>query len=575
MNSTLNLLTRRLIAFTVIVLLSFVVTVGIALVTIDRYRIGGAPYDRIIDTKDLLADILPPPLYLVESQQLVLDIARRIDDPQVKASTERLGQLQKEYTDREEFWKERGLSANLNKVLLENANAIAVRYFQAINDEFLPALAAKDQARLDKVISEQLELLYDQDKAMVDQAVQAANLAADKIRDESIVAAGWMRWTVIGCGVAALLLIGLLSWRMIVRIALPLRLFLERLTDNLRTMEPAVVQVRSTSNGLSDGSSRTAASLEETVASLENLAALTRRNAEHARQADTQAQAANQSAMTGETEARNATAEVVTRLRALRESLSEIDQATKQTSKVVETIDEIAFQTNLLALNAAVEAARAGDAGAGFAVVADEVRNLAQRSAEEVKSSNALMERSRQSAERVVQTANDLEAHLRKVLETDLTAAFGRVVEGTSKVTALMSDVSQATTEQAQGVDQIRAAMTEIDQVTQANAASAEETAAVSNDLAASADALRAAVDDLLSVGQPQHGERPAAAAPAKTANPVRKTQPLPAPAKRTTTSLSAPPRAPTAGASSPGAAAAEQAIPLDGAAHEGDFSKF
>ena len=574
MSNPLNILTSRLISFAVIIAVGFLISVVAALATLNQLRIGSQAYDGIIAAKDIQADILPPPLYIVETHLLTLTLARDPEALEASAIRERLTVLEKEFTDRQAVWAQFSLPTDLARPLREGSADSARDYFSILNNFFIPALEKKNVGEMNAIIKDKLTPAYEEHRKQIDEAVIAANKLAEERRDESLANSRIFTYTVIGISCLTLVMLVTMSWRLVTRIALPLRRFLERLTDDIHTMEPAIIQVRSTSNGLSDGSSRTAASLEETVASLENLASLTRRNAEHAREADSQAKAANHSAMTGETEARNATADVARRLTALRESLAEIEQATKQTSKVVETIDEIAFQTNLLALNAAVEAARAGDAGAGFAVVADEVRNLAQRSAEEVKSSNALMERSRQSAERVVATANELEHHLRRVLETDLTAAFSRVVEGTSKVTALMSDVSQATGEQAQGVDQIRAAMTEIDQVTQANAASAEETAAVSNDLAARAESVRSAVDDLLALGS-AHGSSSESVPGAKPPLPpihATRTAPSPTPMRKSTLSLQA---RTTNTLKVPTATAAEAALPLDGAAHSGDFSKF
>ncbi len=187
---------------------------------------------------------------------------------------------------------------------------------------------------------------------------------------------------------------------------------------------------------------------------------------------------------------------------ALAEAVAAIRSATERTATVVETIDEIAFQTNLLALNAAVEAARAGEAGAGFAVVADEVRALAQRSAEEVKSSNALMAEAKAATERVQQSSAAIDAYLTKAVGQDIVQAFRDVVASTGRVTQLMAEVASASDEQAKGIGQVNAAVADIDKVTQANAAAAEESAAASEELSAQAAELRQKVTDLVALIQ-------------------------------------------------------------------------
>ena len=164
----------------------------------------------------------------------------------------------------------------------------------------------------------------------------------------------------------------------------PLRRALNGLSDGAQQVTAASGQVSVAAQSLSQGATEQAASLEETSASMEEMASMTRKNAENAAgggSADGRASSGRCS------ESNGALATMVA-------SMAAIQESSEKVSKIIKTIDEIAFQTNILALNAAVEAARAGEAGMGFAVVADEVRNLAQRSAQAAKDTAGLIEES-------------------------------------------------------------------------------------------------------------------------------------------------------------------------------------
>jgi len=166
--------------------------------------------------------------------------------------------------------------------------------------------------------------------------------------------------------------------------------------------------------------------------------------------------------------------------------MEDISKASEETSKIIKTIDEIAFQTNLLALNAAVEAARAGEAGAGFAVVADEVRNLAMRAADAAKNTAELIEgtvKKVNDGSKLVSTTND---------------AFNQVAESSAKVGDLVAEISEASKEQSNGIEQVNIAITDMDKVVQQNAANAEESASASEEMNAQAEQLRDYVGDLV-----------------------------------------------------------------------------
>ncbi len=232
--------------------------------------------------------------------------------------------------------------------------------------------------------------------------------------------------------------------------------------------------VATTAQSLSQGAISQAASIEETSASMEEMASMTRQNA------DNSAEAAR---LMGEAGSAVERSNVV--LREMVESMHSIRESSDKVSRIIKTIDEIAFQTNILALNAAVEAARAGEAGMGFAVVADEVRSLAQRSAQAARDTAVLIEESINNA----QKGGERVVHVEQ--------AISGITDSVTRVKALVDQVSEASREQSQGIDQVSGAISRMENVTQTTAASAEESAAASEELSAQAESVLASVRTL------------------------------------------------------------------------------
>jgi methyl-accepting chemotaxis protein len=255
----------------------------------------------------------------------------------------------------------------------------------------------------------------------------------------------------------------------------PIKNIIDGLNVGAKHVFSASEQVSSSSQFLSEGSSKQAASIEETSSSLEQISSMTKQNSENANTADSLMKDTKEVV-----DHANDSMEHLTR------SMAEISASSEDTSRIIKTIDEIAFQTNLLALNAAVEAARAGDAGAGFAVVADEVRSLAMRAAEAARNTAQLLE----STVKKVEEGSELVSETNK--------AFKKVTENTAKGGALVGEIAAASGDQSNGIQQINQAVTEMNGVVQHNAANAEESAAAAEEMSAQAEEMKRIVDQLV-----------------------------------------------------------------------------
>ncbi len=254
----------------------------------------------------------------------------------------------------------------------------------------------------------------------------------------------------------------------------PIQRITQRLLNGAQRTSEASSQVTTASQNMADGSSRQAASLEESSASLEEMAGMTRKNAENAQSAKV---IANQTRAAADTGAQD--------MKQMKEAMSAIQASSLEISKIIKTIDEIAFQTNLLALNAAVEAARAGEAGLGFAVVADEVRSLAQRS----------VQAARETAHKISDAAAKSEQGGR--ISEKVAKSFDEITAKARQVDELIAEIAVASQEQSQGIDQVSKAVSDMDTVTQANAATAEETSAAAAELNGQADQLKKIISEL------------------------------------------------------------------------------
>lgn len=227
-------------------------------------------------------------------------------------------------------------------------------------------------------------------------------------------------------------------------------------------------QIADSSSALSQGAAEQAGSIEQLSSSMRDLTIKTSQNAKKALKT-------NELGVNIKSEADEGNHQIEKMLQAMQD----IGASSDNISKVIKTIEDIAFQTNILALNAAVEAARAGEHGKGFAVVADEVRNLAAKSAEAAQGTTSLIRQSIQNVRGGSEIASET------------AESFRNILKGISTVVALVSSITTASNQQATALEQISQGIADVSGIIQKNAAAAEESAGASEELSLQADILK------------------------------------------------------------------------------------
>ena len=456
-------------------------------------------YNKIIAHKDLMTDIVPPPLFLrglrgeiartlLKAEQLK-DPAKIARDPSVSELDQYYNNARRQYEKRLTFWSDNpDIEPSQRDKIREKGSESGMNYLNPIGTRLIPALQSGN-LKLALQVDREIDRAYFIHFSDIN-AIEASAVASIK-NDEEEANASKARSTLL----VLLSTIGLLAltyyalYMMQNASVVPLGKIAAELSEGSdqfmgathdvasasQDIAAGAVQVATASQRMAEGASEQAAAIEQTSASLEEMSSMIHSSAKNAEHAKTLAGEAQASASMG-----NASMEAMGR------AMTAIEQSSNEVAKIVKSIDEIAFQTNILALNAAVEAARAGEAGAGFAVVAEEVRSLAQRSAAAAHESSDKIEASILSSKEGSECLKGVGA------------SFARIEEKVQHTDSLVSEITLAAKEQAQGIEHITAAIQEMSKVAQDSVVSieqmrksAEESASNSQRIAGAAEQMR------------------------------------------------------------------------------------
>ncbi|MFC0179309.1 methyl-accepting chemotaxis protein [Thorsellia kenyensis] len=490
-------LTQKFSFLFIVIIFGFIIYGALSFKVINDARMDGPIFFQLKQLQDLKADSMPPTVYAIGAYVAANKIYIAQDTALFNEQIKLFQQSRNDYfRDHEKWQKKEADRPELLKLIEGEIHTEALRFFEIVEKELIPAVQQDISAQIR--ISDSRDLAYKRlDEAFFNHKVAVDELIV--VIDKLFTSDAEIASTEISQSLFILLLVfvvaliivafcilllsrsimkqlggdpnyvstivekiaqgklnvpievnrndsnSLLSQMIIMKNNLQeIVLQIHKSSDEIHS---AVAQINSGNQDLSQRTDDELASLEQTSVSMTQLTETVRANALTAATADTLTQATVDMVDQGSAAMEN----MLKTVNGMGESASKINDITS-------VIEGIAFQTNILALNAAVEAARAGEQGRGFAVVANEVRTLAQRSSTAAQEIQNLIDSS-------VHMSNE---SITRAAEVD--ELMDKIKESINEVSILINQIAIASNEQTEGISQVNIAISRIDTATQQNA---------------------------------------------------------------------------------------------------------
>lgn len=456
-----------------IFLVGLVMLTGIAWNVTDKVKVNGPLYLDIVRGKDVIADVLPPPKYIIESYLLVLLAVEEKDAGELQRYIERGKKLREEYDQRQAFWIDDLPPGRLKDFMVSESFRPAVDFYEIRDREFVPALLAGDAAKAKELAYGKLHDRYEQHRSAIDEVVRLATAQNITLERDARELVATSSTTLIVLALAIIALVVWTAW-------LTVRSLVSRLQRSSVALMSTATQIAATSKeqqatvtGYSASTTEIAAAVKEisatsqelqsTLEQVSGVAASAARLAENGR-AGLEEMDVTMRQLSG------ATSSISSKLAVIREKANDINM-------VVTTITKVADQTNLLSVNAAIEAEKAGEYGLGFLVVAREIRRLADQSAVATLDIEQMVRHMQAAVSAGVMEMDKFTEQVRHGVDAvgTINQQLGQIIEQVQELSGRIDLLNDGMRSQSLGAAQISDAMTQLTDGARQTAASLKE----------------------------------------------------------------------------------------------------
>ncbi len=469
--------------------------------TLSMSKVNGPYYKQIVEMKDVLADILPPPEYILEAYLASLTLAEMAHDgeaspAEMAAAAEEIRTLQKQYEERHDFWNNTMSEGDIKSKLMKDTHDPAIAFFDLANEKLIPAALAGKGQEAQTIFETELVPTFRKHKSAIHDLADLTQKTSLQVEQESgDYVDSSVKWNV-GMAAAVVISCGLFGWYTAREMSNSLRKSAEALRHVARSELVSVgQQMRSNAQETTHQATLASGAAEQVSTNAQALAKAVDEFNTSIREIS--GNTSNAATVAGHAvEAANRTNATVLKLG---ESSAEI-------GNVIKVINSIAEQTNLLALNATIEAARAGEAGKGFAVVANEVKELAKQTSEATEDIIRKIAMIQDDTAEAVMAIEQVTEIIRQINETQ--NAIASAVEEQS---AMTGEISRNITEVATGSGEIARNITKVADAAQSTSTGTEGTLNAAADIEDMAEELLRLVGDVRSSINPRSERKPAA----------------------------------------------------------------